>query len=266
MATFEGTFEDFNVFVGPLARNIVSNLSRKHKKKTTCRHEGCNKRKPLEAAHIKGKERVLIIYEILKSYQKEDEVDSYMVDLKKFETDFIAAHTPIEDIILPMCKEHHLEYDKKENIPSEYPIILTQFENEQGEDLYTEEELIAFEQSEYKLLKDTIQDSNQKTIKSEIQDKYNLEKSQVAFSRISEANGLWNFDVAKMKFANDFAFIFYDQNEKDYKAALIKANTIKTSDFAEKSPKTARFLIDKDFKDRCGFNFKAYLENLQKIS
>lgn len=260
MATFEGTFEDFNVFIGPLSRNIVSNLSRKHKKNTTCRHKGCNKRKPLEAAHIKGKERVLIIYEILKSYQNEDEHDNYLVDLKRFESDFIAAHTPIEDIILPMCKEHHLEYDRKENIQPEYPIILTQFENEQGEDLYTEEELIAFEKSDSNLLKDIIQDSNIKAIKSTIQDKYNLEKSQLAFSRISEANGLWNFDINKMKFASNFAFIFYDQTTKDYKVAIIEANSMKIDNFAEKNSKTARFLIDKDYKDRSGFSFQPYFE------
>ncbi len=262
MATFEGTSDEFLNFIGPLARNIVCELSRKHKKKTTCRHEGCNKRKPLDAAHIKGKERVLIIAEILKSYQKDDEEDMFVVDLNKFESEYIDAHTPIEDIILPMCRKHHKEYDRKENILSEYPIVLTDFDSEEEEDTYTEEELIAFEKSDIKLLKETIQDSNQKAIKSKIQDKYNLEKSQIAFSRISEANGLWNFDVNKMKFENDFAFIFYDQNKKDYKVALIEANTMKISNFAEKNPKTARFLIDKDFKDRSGFSFKEYLNEL----
>ena len=138
MATFKGTEKDFNLFIGPLTRNIVCNLARKHKKHTTCQYEkGCNKRTGLEAAHIKGKERPVIIASLLAE-----------VDLKEFEEKFKAAHNPIEETILPLCKKHHIEYDKKEGITEEYPIFIDVFVDEQGNKVYSEEELESLEKSE----------------------------------------------------------------------------------------------------------------------
>ncbi|MGV8814569.1 MAG: hypothetical protein ACOH2D_10730 [Gelidibacter sp.] len=257
MATFEGSLKEFNDFVGPVARNIVCNLSRKHKQKTTCRHEGCNKRKPLEAAHIKGKERPVIIGEILKSFQKDD--DLFLVDLNIFKAEFIKAHTPIEDVILPMCKEHHMEYDKKEQIDSEYPIILDEFETEDGDRSYTEEELTILEKKDFELLNKTIQKSLLNTVKDEVSGKYGINKSQIAFSRISESNGLWNFDINKQKFEKDFAFIFYNQITKKFNVGLIKGNTLVVNNFSEKNDDVIRFFVNEDLKDRSGFDFNKYL-------
>lgn len=260
MAIFEGSSAGFNEFIGPVARNIVCNMSRKYKKNTTCRHEGCNKRKPLEAAHIKGKERPIIIAGILECFQKDDQEDWFVVDLIEFKSLFIAAHQPIEDVILPMCKEHHLAYDKLQNIQSEYPILLNEFVTEEGEELYSEEELATLEANDSLLLKETVLNANVNSIKLELQAKYNLKKSQIAYARISDANGLWNFDVSKKKFLNDFFFVFYDQNNKQYKVAFLKANSLNTERFPEKNPEAIRFFVDKEFMDRSGFNFRAYFK------
>ena len=118
MAEFTGTLKEFTDFIGPITRNLVCNMARKHKKHTTCRHEGCNKRKPLEAAHIKGKERITIIANILSDYQL-DNKNLYKVDLKEFKNKFIEAHTPIDEVIIPLCKEHHVLYDKENEIEKE---------------------------------------------------------------------------------------------------------------------------------------------------
>lgn len=257
MAKFEGNLKDFNDFIGPITRNVVSNLSRKHKLNTTCRHDGCNKRKPLEAAHIKGKERQVIIGEILESFQVDE--DWFLVDLHKFKTEFIIAHTPIEDIILPMCKQHHLEYDRVNQMNSEYPIILDEFETADGNDVYTEKELDSLENSDYELLNKTVQNLDQSTIKEEVSKKLGVSKSQITFSRVSESNGLWNFDVKKEKFKKDIAFIFYNQQTKNFKVGLVKANSINFDDFLDKNGDVVRFLVDKNLKDRSDFDFNLCL-------
>ena len=249
MATFKGTFEEFIDFVGPMTRNIVCNMARSHKKHTTCSHDGCKKRKPLEAAHYKGKDRPKIIADILNNFQSDDNL--YSVDLKTFKEKFIMAHTPIHTVILPMCKEHHREYDKVEGIEPEYPIIISEIEKD--EDAYTDEELDNLEKSELNMIKEHLKTSLLSTIKSEVCNKYNLLSIQVTFSKISNANGLYNFDIVKKKFEKDFVFIFYNQNE--YKVALIKAKTITVSNFPEKDKNTIRFFVDNKYLDKSGFDF-----------
>src|SRR5690606_22030511 len=159
MAKFTGNIDDFQRYIGPLTRNIVSNLSRKHKKHTTCSYEGCNKRKPLEAAHLKGRERPSIIAEILKEYQIDN--DYYEIDLKEFESKFIEAHNPINEVIQPMCKKHHLEYDNKNNINKEYPILLNEFNDDDDSTSYSIDELIELENKEADDIKNEIKSKDE---------------------------------------------------------------------------------------------------------
>lgn len=148
MAKYTGNLTDFLRYVGPLTRNIVSNLSRKYKKHTTCYHKDCGKWKLLEAAHIKGFERPTIIANILEEYKQGD--DYYEIDLNEFKEKFILAHTPIENVILPMCKKHHLEYDNENKINQEYPVIINEFIDEEDNTDYSVEELIELEEKEIK--------------------------------------------------------------------------------------------------------------------
>ncbi len=107
---FIGSFEDFNKFLSGYARNKVQSITNRYKKKIgNCEH--CGKRGvQLDAAHIHGKERKIIIESILKGYKK---VEYFQVDLNKFENQFIDAHHPIEDVILILCKPCHIKYDDK---------------------------------------------------------------------------------------------------------------------------------------------------------
>ncbi|MCC9063621.1 hypothetical protein [Flavobacterium piscisymbiosum] len=259
MAKFEGTLPEFIDFIGPMTRNIVCDLSRSFKKNTTCRHDGCNKRKPLEAAHLKGKERPKIIGDILSLYEVDSNI--FEVDLIEFKKLFIEAHTPIENIILPMCKQHHLEYDRKENIATEYPILLDEFDNEDGQDTYTQQELDNLKNSEVINIEKAIKESSINKIKEVVINKYKVEKKQITFSKISDSNGLWNFDVNKNKFNNIFCFIFFTQSNKTYKVAVINANTLPIEQFPEKNKNTIRFFVDKQYKDRTGFQFE--LNNIE---
>lgn len=254
MAQFEGTLEEFMTFVGPMTRNIVCNMARSHKKNTTCRHDGCNRRKPLEAAHSKGNERPRIIADILSNFQVEGNL--FNVDLEIFKSEFVEAHTPIDKVIIPLCKQHHLEYDKKENIKQEYPILLDEFEDEDGKLIYTNEQLAIIEANELQEIKEELKRSPIESVKAEITEKYNLKSNQIAFSRVSTSNGLWNFDVNKNKFKSDFAFIFY--NQEKFKVALIPANSLNVADFPEKDASTIRFFVDNDYVNRNGLDFKKY--------
>jgi hypothetical protein len=256
MATFEGNFKDFVNFIGPMSRNIVCNLARKHKTHTSCSHPaGCNKRTNLEAAHVHGKGRVEIMAKILESFQKGENL--FKVDLEKFKEEFKNAHYPIEDVILPMCKKHHLEYDSIKKIKTEIPVLLNEFETEkEGKEIYSEEELSVFEHNEQELINESI---NLTSIKNKVADKLKIDKSQIAFSRISETKNEWNFDVPKVKFTKDFYFVFYNQKEETYKVAMIKANSINMKSFPEKNKDVIRFFVNLEFIDKTGFNFGQFL-------
>lgn len=251
MAKYTGNLTDFLRYVGPLTRNIVSNLSRKYKKHTTCYHKDCGKWKLLEAAHIKGFERPTIIANILEEYKQGD--DYYEIDLNEFKEKFILAHTPIENVILPMCKKHHLEYDNENKINQEYPVIINEFIDEEDNTDYSVEELIELEENEIKAVAKEIKSTE------EIFTSHNIvNKKQTSFSRISESNGCWNFDVDKEKFKNDFHFIFNSPDKVNI--ALIKANSLDLNIFLKKGEKYIRFVVSTDFQDKhSSFDFKPYL-------
>ncbi|MGV4413717.1 hypothetical protein [Chryseobacterium sp. T1] len=254
MAVFKGTLREFNDYVGPLARNIVANMARKLKVHTTCREVGCNKRKPLEAAHIKGKDRPTIIATILSDYKIDN--DLYEVDLEEFKSKFIAEHQPIEDVILPMCKEHHLAYDKNYEIESELPVVIDELVDEEGHK-YTEVDLENLSSLEFKSLENVINKQlGISVIKDKVSEKLNLAKQQISVSNVSDSNGLWNFDVNKSKFAKDFAFVFYNQKTQNYGASFFKGNSLELSSFGKKNDgQVIRFFVDTNYKDRSGFKF-----------
>jgi hypothetical protein len=82
MAQFEGTVNEFTKYVGAYARIKVMHISSKHKKNVGKCQECGLVTKHLDAAHIKGKERPLLISNILSQFI-EDEV--IRIDLNEFE-------------------------------------------------------------------------------------------------------------------------------------------------------------------------------------
>jgi len=108
MASFVGTYEEFTKYISPRARNVVNGISRNYKKEIG-RCEQCQSTTvTLEAAHITGRERPLIIEEILAEFINGEIVT---VDLDVFESKFIEAHNPIEQIIRILCRPCHRTYD-----------------------------------------------------------------------------------------------------------------------------------------------------------
>ncbi len=64
MASFVGSYDDFIKFIGPRTRNVVNSITRRHKNEINkCEH--CGKENiTFEAAHVKGRERPLIVKQI----------------------------------------------------------------------------------------------------------------------------------------------------------------------------------------------------------
>ena len=109
MASFSGTNKEFKRYIGPQLRNLVQQITKKHKIAVgACEHCGSNEN--LESAHIEGRDRNDIIDIILKNYTQNYKID---VDLGLFETKFKEEHHPIEKSILILCRSCHRKYDSK---------------------------------------------------------------------------------------------------------------------------------------------------------
>ena len=107
MATFEGTIQEFTRYIGPYTRIKVSHIASKYKKtKNKC--EECGSSEFLDAAHIRGKERPLLIANILGEFMEDGIIK---VDINEFVPRFIEAHLPIESCIRILCKKCHRDYD-----------------------------------------------------------------------------------------------------------------------------------------------------------
>jgi hypothetical protein len=110
MASFIGTFEEFIKYINPRVKNVVNGISRAYKQEVgMCEH--CSSVEvTLEAAHVTGRERLVIIEEVLQDYVNGEIVT---VDLGVFENRFIRAHDPISDVIKVLCRPCHRQYDNQ---------------------------------------------------------------------------------------------------------------------------------------------------------
>lgn len=109
MATFTGTSEEFNRYIGPRLKNVVNAITKKHKATVgACEH--CGSGETLEAAHVAGRERTEIIDLLL---GKTDPGGQLEVNLQEFENAFKFEHEPIEKSILALCRPCHQKYDSR---------------------------------------------------------------------------------------------------------------------------------------------------------
>lgn len=111
MAIFEGSLKEFNYYIGPIARNIIQQITKGLKKGKCC--EICHRDDvELQAAHVHGEERIQIIEFLLKKNYKISD-DLYRVNLKDFVEKFKQYHYPIEKHFLFLCDPCHKTYDSK---------------------------------------------------------------------------------------------------------------------------------------------------------
>ncbi|MFV0174920.1 hypothetical protein OBK14_11495 [Empedobacter falsenii] len=134
MAFIQGTLEEVYTFLGPRTSDIVTQLARPHRKKNGIRkscgelnNDGsiCKQYTGLHAAHLKGRERKILIQEILEEFGEKITNITYKIDLNLFEEEFKKKHENFHDVIKFMCPKHHKNYDLNNGIDSskEDPII-----------------------------------------------------------------------------------------------------------------------------------------------
>jgi uncharacterized membrane-anchored protein len=113
MAKLTCTIEEFHKFIGPRIRNVIQSLTKKRKKELNYICQGCNQRKELEAAHVKGSDRKVIIEKVLEKYIIDEENKVVRVYLAKIEEEIVASHKPVDNYIKFLCSKCHTEYDSK---------------------------------------------------------------------------------------------------------------------------------------------------------
>ncbi len=103
MASFVGTKKEFKRYVGPMLRNLVQQLTRKHKMEIgQCKH--CGATEMLEAAHVHGKDRGALIDKILNNYTNNNVVT---IDLDNIKKKLRKEHRLIDETILIICRSCH---------------------------------------------------------------------------------------------------------------------------------------------------------------
>lgn len=107
MATFNGTTQEFKRYLGPRLRNVVLQITRRHRAEVgACEH--CGVGDNLESAHVHGRDRTEIIDLLIGTAVPGDAVH---VDLVQFEKAFRFEHEPVEKAILILCRDCHRKYD-----------------------------------------------------------------------------------------------------------------------------------------------------------
>lgn len=228
MAFFEGTLEDFYKYLGPRTSDIVTRLARPNRKvQKTCRQpkdDGttCGKWKGLDAAHLKGRERKILIEEILEEFalklKKNDNKQYYKIAIKDFEEEFEKKHKDFFNVIEFMCRKHHKAYDAKNKVLN-------------NEDDYVEvEQRIAYNDIAYN-------DIDSKKVKTILINNIDyLNNNNCSIARISNDN--WNFNIEKTSTNSDFYLLCFDQLQQSVVILKIEANQLETDKLIKKSKPT----------------------------
>lgn len=243
MAKFIGTIEEFNKYLGGYTRNTVQNSTRQYKKKIgKCEHCG-SRTKNLEAAHLEGKERPVIIANILQNY-REDEIIN--IDLDSFEDQFLSCHSPIENTIKVLCKKCHNDYDKQVN---------------KGDKKISETKQIEIFMNKLKLSKkETIKLLSEKGYKM-------LDDSNAIFSNINKTKAVYWLEPHNDKFEGLFYIILNDSIKNILHLFEIPKGQIKKPKdlFEQRSDRNYSKIIidysDINFKDKSGYDFKKHLKD-----
>ncbi len=110
MAEMTCTIEEFHKFIGPRIRNSVQSLTRRKKKELGYICQMCNRKRELDAAHIKGRGRRSVIENVLKEYLIDGNDRRIRVDLDEVERRILNDHKPFEKYFKFLCATCHDEY------------------------------------------------------------------------------------------------------------------------------------------------------------
>ncbi len=219
MAKFEGTIKEFTKFIGAYARIKVMHIASKHKKVLGRCEECGSTSKGLEAAHVNGLERPVLISNILSSFI---EGDIIKVDLNEFEERFVDAHTPIEKTIRILCRQCHRAYDNLKQIHEL---------NLQGKNKETSSDSETFDIEEGRLIEHLIKDKGMNKTKAlniaKTKSITSLNHSNTIFSNINSAQDVWWLEPNNKKFETDLYFILNNDTKRILYFFKMPAGTIK---------------------------------------
>ena len=259
MAQFEGTITEFMRFIGPHARIMVWNITQKHRKKIG-KCEECASTIKLEAAHVKGKERPLLIANILSQFKEDDLI---RIDLNEFEERFIDAHLPIETTIRILCNSCHKKYDNSkqiheivsEEIEDDNPVAVEKYVLEEGKIIQN-------------LINEKEMDKTKAINISRTRSLTSLQPSNTLFSNINAAQNAWWLEPNNKKFVSDLYFILNNDEFKTLFVFRFPANTISdpAKYFIQRNDNYRKNCSDiyipvsqVKFEDKKGFDFSKYL-------
>jgi hypothetical protein len=248
MAYFEGTISEFTKFVGAYARLKVAFLAAKYKKQVG-KCEDCGSQTGLDAAHVKGKERPLLIANILSEFIEDDIIK---IDLNEFEQRFVEVHLPIESTIRVLCKECHRKYDRgmKEKKSAPKKVIMDDENN-------AIENLIKNQMNKSKAMR--IAYNNHLS---------SLTNANTIFSNIILVQDGWWLQPFNDKFENDLYMILNDDRAKKLYMFRLPAKTITnpSAHFKQRNDKYRSNCSDiyiptsgTGFKEKNGFDFSKFL-------
>lgn len=240
MARFIGTVEEFNKFIGGYTRNKIQYETRRHKSKIgKCEHCG-SRTKKIESAHLRGKERPVIIGNILQNYIDNNIID---IELNTFEEQYLMCHTPIEEVIKVLCKKCHHKYDNQEISNN------TISEDKQIEDFMKNITLNK---------RDAIDLFNTKG--------YSLNNNNTIFSNINKSKDVYWLEPHNDKFKDFFYIILNDSINNKLHLFHIESNQITNpeKEFEQRNDKDYSKLIikysDNSFIDKERYDFKTHLK------
>lgn len=254
MAHFEGTVAEFTKFIGGYSRNKVQYMTRNYRRNIgKCEGEGCGSRtKKLDAAHIRGKERPIIIQNILENFYDGENIK---IDLNVFEVMFKEAHDPIEKTIKILCKDCHRAYDSKAPI--------SDFISEDEDDIDLEERDL----NESEAITNLVLNSKmtKKRALEILNINGNLNTKNTVYSSRNAAVDVWWLEPSNEKFRQDLFIILNDSVSNKLVLFKIPNNTIDNPEllFDQRSDRDASKIIiptsNNNFVDKKGFNFKSFL-------
>ncbi len=260
MAQFTGTIKEFTKFIGSYARIKVQQIASIHKKKIGKCEECGLVATQLDAAHIQGKERPLLIADILSQFEENDKIS---IDLNEFEERFVEAHLPIESTIRILCKPCHRIYDKQKLIDEAPPI---EFEFATPADL--EEIMIKEGNVIQTIINNKEMDKNKALRTAKEKGLTTLDHANTRFSNIVGSQNNWWFELDNKMFESDLHFIVNNDQTKSLHIFRLPANTIKNPEkyFKQRNDNYRKNSSDiyvtvsgTKFIDKKGFDFGKFL-------
>lgn len=260
MAQFEGTIKEFTKFIGAYARLKVAFIAVKYKKQIGKCEDCASTTKVLEAAHINGMERPILIGNILSQFIEGDLVK---IDLNEFEERFVDAHTPIEKTIRILCKECHRRYDNLKKFHELDP---------EEKNSATSINVERVEEDEGRIIEDLVRKKAMNKTKAlniaKIKFLTSLNNTNTIFSNVNSAQDVWWLEPDNNKFQVDLYFILNDDKRKKLYFFKLPAGSIRSpeSHFNQRNDNSRKNCSDiyipvssTKFADKRGFDFTPFI-------